>query len=64
MNRVEFEGLDDDMRAQFEGLRPGLYVRIQINRLPCELVTNFDPTYPVILGGLMSVEQNVGYVQV
>lgn len=64
MNRAEFDGLDDDTRARYEGQRPGLYVRVQINSMPCEFVTNFDSTYPIILGGLMSIEQNVGYVQV
>ena len=64
MNRAEFEGLDDEMRVQYEGYRPGMYVRVEIAGVPCEFVTNFDPTYPVILGGLLNVEENIGYVQV
>lgn len=64
MNREEFENLEDDLRVQFEGFRPGMYVRVEVRDMPCEFVTHFDPTYPVVLGGLLSMENNVGYVQV
>jgi ribosome biogenesis protein BMS1 len=64
MNRAVFEDMDDELRVQYEGFRPGMYVRVEIHGVPSEFVTNFDPTYPVILGGLLSVENNVGYVQV
>ena len=64
MNRAEFDGLEDEMRVQYEGYRAGMYVRVEIAEVPCEFVTNFDPTYPVILGGLLNVEENIGYVQV
>lgn len=30
---AEFAGEDDDKRALFEGLRPGVYVRIQIDNV-------------------------------
>ena len=63
-NRSEFVGLDDEQRIRYEGFRPGLYVRIQINKVPMELVLNFDPTYPYLIGGLLSQEQNIGFVQV
>ncbi|XP_041829194.1 ribosome biogenesis protein BMS1 homolog isoform X2 [Melanotaenia boesemani] len=63
LNRAEFEDMDDEIRVQYEGFRPGMYVRVEISSLPCEFVTNFDPHYPVILGGLGSSEGNVGYVQ-
>lgn len=63
LNQKEFDGLDDEMRVQLEGYRPGMYVRVELGKMPCELVTNFDPTYPIILGGLMPGEENIGYVQ-
>ncbi|XP_075573858.1 ribosome biogenesis protein BMS1 homolog isoform X2 [Pelecanus crispus] len=63
LNRAEFEDQDDETRVQYEGFRPGMYVRIEIENVPCEFVLNFDPHYPVILGGLGNNEGNVGYVQ-
>ncbi|XP_040033013.2 ribosome biogenesis protein BMS1 homolog isoform X2 [Gasterosteus aculeatus] len=63
LNRAEFDGVDDETRVQYEGFRPGMYVRLEIPSLPCEFVTNFDPHYPIILGGLSSAEGNVGYLQ-
>ncbi|XP_037659857.1 ribosome biogenesis protein BMS1 homolog [Choloepus didactylus] len=62
-NRAEFEDQDDETRVQYEGFRPGMYVRIEIENVPCEFVLNFDPHYPIILGGLGNSEGNVGYVQ-
>ncbi|XP_069024656.1 ribosome biogenesis protein BMS1 homolog isoform X1 [Embiotoca jacksoni] len=64
LNRAEFAEVDDETRVQYEGFRPGMYVRVEISSLPCEVVTNFDPHYPVILGGLGSSEGNIGYLQV
>ncbi|KAA8581152.1 hypothetical protein FQN60_002733 [Etheostoma spectabile] len=63
LNRAEFADVDDETRVQYEGFRPGMYVRLEIPSLPCEFVTNFDPHYPIILGGLGSSEGNVGYLQ-
>ncbi|XP_075697838.1 ribosome biogenesis protein BMS1 homolog [Rhinoderma darwinii] len=63
MNRAEFEDQDDEMRVQYEGFRPGMYLRMEIESVPCEFVLNFDPHYPVILGGLGNSEGNVGYIQ-
>lgn len=64
LNRRQFEDIDDAIRVQIEGFRAGMYVRIEIKNMPCEMVDNFDPTYPVVLGGLQPGEQNVGYVKV
>ncbi|XP_072851145.2 ribosome biogenesis protein BMS1 homolog [Pogona vitticeps] len=63
LNRAEFEDQDDETRVQYEGFRPGMYIRIEFENVPCELVLNFDPHYPIILGGLGNTEGNVGYVQ-
>jgi len=64
MNRTEFEGLSEEARIDCEGLRPGQYVRVQISNVTCELIENFDPTYPLIVGGLKSGEQTLGFVNV
>jgi len=52
------------MRIQLEGFCPGMYVRVEFKDIPFELITNFDATYPLILGGLLAREENVGFVQV
>ena len=63
INRSEFENLDDNLRIQYEGYRPGMYIRLEIECVPCELITNFDPSYPLIVGGLQSGEEQIGYIQ-
>lgn len=63
LNKSEFEGIDDNIRVQLEGYRPGMYVRVEVETVPCELITNLDPTYPLIIGGLLHGEENIGYVQ-
>ncbi|XP_063163770.1 ribosome biogenesis protein BMS1 homolog [Candoia aspera] len=63
LNRLEFEDQDDETRIQYEGFRPGMYIRIELENVPCELVLHFDPHYPIVLGGLGNTEGNVGYVQ-
>lgn len=64
LNQKEFEDLEDERRVQFEGYRPGLYLRVELLQMPCELVENFDPSYPMILGGLLAGEGRMGYCQV
>ncbi|KAI9015835.1 hypothetical protein CLU79DRAFT_764928 [Phycomyces nitens] len=64
MNRAEFEGDDSNTRALVEGYRPGSYVRLLIKEMPAEFIQNFDPTYPVLVGGLLTSEDQFGLVQV
>ncbi|GFY78261.1 ribosome biogenesis protein BMS1 homolog [Trichonephila inaurata madagascariensis] len=63
LNKTEFEGLDEDVRVQFEGYRAGLYLRVEVDKMPCEFVKNFDPSYPVIIGSLLKGEEKMGYLQ-
>lgn len=62
--RQEFADDDLQTRALVEGYRPGTYVRIEIQGVPCELVDKFDPHFPIIVGGLLPHEQSFGFVQV
>lgn len=51
-------------RLNYEGARSGTYVRIELLRMPCEFITHFDPSYPLILGGLLPAEDNLGFMQI
>lgn len=64
LNKSVFENMSDDVRVQIEGYRPGMYVRIEIKNVPAEFITNFDPTYPLLIGALNMGEENIGYVNV
>ncbi|KIK59346.1 hypothetical protein GYMLUDRAFT_227349 [Collybiopsis luxurians FD-317 M1] len=59
MNKDEFASIADaETRAQLEGYVPGTYVRIVIDDAPAELVTYFDPAYPLLVGGLLPAESS------
>ncbi|CAG8542928.1 34368_t:CDS:10 [Racocetra persica] len=64
LNREEFDDDDPHTRVMVEGFRPGAYVRILLQGMPCEFVKYFDPVYPVIVGGLLTTEENLGLIQV
>ncbi len=64
LNRAEFADVDAATRALVEGYRPGSYVRIEINSVPCEMSEHFNPTRPLVVGGLLSAEEQFGLVQV
>ncbi|GFO38107.1 ribosome biogenesis protein bms1 [Plakobranchus ocellatus] len=64
LNRSEFEELTEEQRVQYEGFRPGMYVRVEFEQMPCELIENFDATYPIVLGGMTNIEEKLGYVNV
>ncbi|KAI0317640.1 hypothetical protein OF83DRAFT_1058332 [Amylostereum chailletii] len=64
LNRAEFADFDVGTRALVEGYRPGSYVRIELDSVPCEMVEHFDPHRPLIIGGLLPAEERFGFVQV
>ncbi|KAL8565002.1 hypothetical protein ACOMHN_003378 [Nucella lapillus] len=63
LNRAEFENMSPELREKIEGYRPGLYLRVEVDRVPCEFIQQFHPTTPLVLGGLSNVEENIGYLQ-
>ncbi|CAB3254368.1 unnamed protein product [Arctia plantaginis] len=62
LNKSVFENLDNGLRVEVEGFRPGLYVRMSFKHMPAEFITNFDSTYPILIGALNMAEQNIGFV--
>lgn len=60
LNRLEFEKMDDSTRVEYEGYRPGMYVRVEIKQMPCEFINNFDPHLLAIVGCLDANESNIG----
>ncbi|PCH40312.1 GTP binding protein [Wolfiporia cocos MD-104 SS10] len=64
LNRAEFADIDPERRAFVEGFRPGSYVRIELMEAPCEMVEHFNPSYPIVVGGLLASEERFGFVQV
>lgn len=62
VNDAEFANVDAETRAQIEGHRAGSYVRLEIENVPCEMIENFDPSFPIIVGGLLASEERFGYL--
>ena len=62
LNLKEFENEDPHLRAQLIGYS-NVYVRVIISSIPCEFIEHFNPKFPVIVGGLLQNEQNLGFVQ-
>ncbi|GAA5962578.1 hypothetical protein JCM21900_000951 [Sporobolomyces salmonicolor] len=62
--KAEFADDDAETRALVEGHRPGTYVRLEISGVPSEMVDNFNPRTPMIIGHLLAHEESFGYVQV
>ncbi|CAK5269806.1 unnamed protein product [Mycena citricolor] len=64
LNIDEFKDVPAETRALVEGHRPGAYVRIELIDVPCEMIENFDPMFPLVVGGLLPAEERFGFVQV
>ena len=61
--RAELDAMDPQMRVSMEGYRPGTYVRLRFSGMPYELIKNFDPTAPLVIGGLLNKEHSVGLMR-
>ena len=63
-SRAILDTLPDNTRQAMEGFRPGAYLRIVLAKVPCEWVENFDPTRPIVIGGILPGEEIMGVQQV
>lgn len=63
MNSAEFQNDSLDLRHKIQGLIPGTYVRCIIEKVPYEFMKHFNPINPILLGGLLPNELNLGFVQ-
>jgi ribosome biogenesis protein BMS1 len=64
INRAEFSQLDEASRVRAEGYKAGTYVRITLSNVPVEFIENFNPRFPILIGGLQPTEDRMGFVQV
>ena len=55
--------LDEERRIAMEGFRPGTYLRLRFTGVPCELMQHFDPSQPLLVGGVSPAEEGVGFMQ-
>ena len=62
-NATEFGDEGERSRVKHEGYRQGMYVRIKIEKVPVELLRNFDPAKPFVLGGLLPNECTMGLIR-
>lgn len=64
INKSEFETLDERQRVAVEGCRAGKYAKVVLENVPAEFVSRFDARLPLVVGGLSSTEDRMGYLQV
>ena len=64
INRREFEELDESSRVRAEGYKAGTYARLVLHNVPSEFIENYNPRYPLLVGGLQPTEERMGFVQV
>ncbi len=60
LNRGELANLDGFQLVECEGIHLGMGVRIEIESVPCELFSNFDPANPIVLRGVQAGEDHTG----
>ena len=63
INKAELEDMTPEQRQKIEGFKAGSYVRLVFDDVPMEFIENFDPKYPIIMGGLLPTELKFGIVK-
>ena len=64
LNQQEFANDDERTRTTLAGVSAGAYVRIVLEEMPCEFIQGFDARRPVLVGGLLMNEDQLGLIQV
>eukprot|EP00467_Chlorarachnion_reptans_P021670 CAMPEP_0114511848 /NCGR_PEP_ID=MMETSP0109-20121206/14635_1 /TAXON_ID=29199 /ORGANISM="Chlorarachnion reptans, Strain CCCM449" /LENGTH=1201 /DNA_ID=CAMNT_0001691441 /DNA_START=230 /DNA_END=3835 /DNA_ORIENTATION=+ len=64
LNIEAFKDATIEEKLMHFGCASGLYVRIEVNEVPCEIVTHFKREMPLILGALLPSEHAQGMLQV
>ena len=62
-NEEEFGVDGESSRLRFEGFRQGIYCRVRIDGIPSEFIESFDPTMPLVIGGLTPQETERGLIR-
>ncbi|RZC51430.1 hypothetical protein C5167_019856 [Papaver somniferum] len=62
-NIDQIKDFDELTRPEIEGFRTGAYLRLEVHAVPYEMVQNFDPCHPILIGGISLGEENPGYMQ-
>ncbi|XP_026457275.1 ribosome biogenesis protein BMS1-like [Papaver somniferum] len=46
-----------------KGFRSGTYLRLEVRDVPLEIVENYDPCHPILIGGISPGDEKVEYIQ-
>ncbi|KAI3855198.1 hypothetical protein MKX03_026056 [Papaver bracteatum] len=64
MSLFSYLNVEEIGKAGREGLRKGTYIRLEVHGVPFEKIETFDPYHPILIGGIISLEEeNVVYMQ-
>ena len=63
LNAEEFAKEDESTRTTLAGVSAGVYVRLVLDHVPCEFVEGFSPYTPIVVGGLLMNEDQLGLIQ-
>ncbi|VEU23073.1 DEKNAAC104187 [Brettanomyces naardenensis] len=64
INKKELAQMDTDTREKVEGLPAGSYVKLTFDQMPMEFMENFEPEFPILIGGLLQTEERFGFLNV
>ncbi|KAI3872447.1 hypothetical protein MKW92_043119 [Papaver armeniacum] len=54
--------LEDEERIENEGFEPGTYLRLEVEDVPYNMVVNYNPYHPILVGGVTPGE-DIGCIQ-